>query len=109
MSSSEDLANWSQPVDLTLRSGPASVRTARRFTNDLLSRWGLAEMRDDVLLCLSELVSNAVVYAGSSVSLQVSRTGAQLRMEVRDNRPLDERFAHIVQVRQEEHAHHPML
>ena len=108
-SSAEDLTNWTQPVNLTLRSGPASVRTARRFTNDLLSRWGLATMRDDALLCLSELVSNAVVYAGSTVNLQVSRVGSQLRLEVTDGRPLDERFANIVRARQEDKAHHPML
>ncbi|MCU1344675.1 MAG: putative anti-sigma regulatory factor serine/threonine protein kinase [Acidimicrobiia bacterium] len=107
--SAQDLTNWSQPVTLTLRNGAASVRSARRFTSDLLSRWGLAERRDDVLLCLSELVSNAVVYSQSEVSLQVSRAGSELRLEVFDVRPLDERFAAIVQARKETHAHHPML
>src|SRR4051794_3659387 len=109
-SSAEDLNNWSQPVNLLLRNGPASVRTARRFTNDLLSRWGLSNLRDDALLCLSELVSNAVVYSGSpAVSLRVSRHGSELRLEVRDSRPLDQRFADVVKARQEEHRHHPML
>src|SRR3954451_3356176 len=109
-SSAEDLNNWSQPVNLTLRNGPASVRTARRFTNDVLSRWGLADLRDDAVLCISELVSNAVVYASSTpVSLGVSRIGSELRLEVRDGRPVDQRFADVVAARKEDHRHHPLL
>jgi anti-sigma regulatory factor (Ser/Thr protein kinase) len=94
-------------MTLTLRSGPASVRSARRFTDDLLSRWGLSDMRDDVLLCLSELVSNAVVYGGSGVGVRVGRSGSQLRLEVSDHRPLDDGFLNIVRARQQEHAHPP--
>ncbi len=64
-------------------------------------------MRDDVLLCLSELVSNAVVYAGPNVGLRVVRAGSELRLEVHDGRPLDERFTSIVRARQDDHGHPP--
>lgn len=43
-----------------------SVSKARRFVMDLLGEWGVGEdIRDDVVLVVSELVTNAIVHTAS--------------------------------------------
>lgn len=49
-----------------LRPQADSVKTARDVTRTTLRRWGLAEIGDDAALVVSELVTNAVRYAGCS-------------------------------------------
>ena len=47
-----------------LRPQADSVKTARDVTRTTLRRWGVPEIGDDAALVVSELVTNAVRYAG---------------------------------------------
>ncbi|MEU2424102.1 hypothetical protein ABZ619_24265 [Streptomyces sp. NPDC007851] len=42
-----------------------AVREARGFVRERLDDWGLADLSDDLTLITSELVTNALVHAGS--------------------------------------------
>ena len=69
---------------LVLDDDPRAARTARRFLRDFLTRAGVP---DDVAataeLCLSELVTNAVVHAGGRSELRATLDTA-LTVSVRD-------------------------
>jgi len=65
---------------------PASVREARRFLSSILNGRPAA---NDALICLSELVTNAVVHSrsgepGGQFLVRVQRSRGHLRVEVRD-------------------------
>jgi anti-sigma regulatory factor (Ser/Thr protein kinase) len=69
-----------------------SVPSARRFTAWSLTYWGLAdwERADDVLLCVSELATNALVHGvppGRGFLLRIRYDGDVLRVEVHDSGP----------------------
>ncbi|MEU6350253.1 ATP-binding protein [Streptomyces sp. NPDC047072] len=69
-----------------------SASAARRFTAEALVGWGLAESprADDVLLCVSELVTNALVHGvppGRQLRLFLRYDGCVLRVEVHDSGP----------------------
>ncbi|MBG0852300.1 ATP-binding protein [Streptomyces spinoverrucosus] len=66
-----------------------SVRLAREFTGDTLTEWGMAERGDDVLLCVSELATNALLHGvpagrGFLVRLTLYSEGV-LRVAVHDS------------------------
>lgn len=61
------------------------VRTARRFTDDLLTRWGVAEEdRASVILIVSELATNAAQHGRADMTVTVSLAGRTLHVEVAD-------------------------
>lgn len=67
-----------------------SVPAARRFAYETLAGWGLgeAERSDDVLLCVSELATNALVHGvppGRCFRVLLRYDGAVLRVEVHDS------------------------
>jgi anti-sigma regulatory factor (Ser/Thr protein kinase) len=67
-----------------------SASAARRFAAETLAGWGLAETSraDDVLLCVSELVTNALVHGvppGRQLRLFLRYDGRVLRVEVHDS------------------------
>ncbi|MDQ0992326.1 ATP-binding protein [Streptomyces sp. V3I7] len=67
-----------------------SVPAARRFVAWSLTYWGLAgwERADDVLLCVSELATNAVTHGvppGRGFLLRVRYDGDVVRVEVHDS------------------------
>ncbi|GAA3799706.1 ATP-binding protein [Streptomyces chiangmaiensis] len=69
-----------------------SVPAARRFAHETLTGWGLAEAgcRDDVLLCVSELATNALVHGvppGRHFRVFLRYDRAVLRVEVHDSGP----------------------
>ncbi|HVM18389.1 MAG TPA: GAF domain-containing protein [Egibacteraceae bacterium] len=68
----------------TLPPDPASASAARRFAHAVLRQWEEAELADVVALLVSELVTNAVLHAGSQVDVTVSHRGDVLRVEVGD-------------------------
>jgi anti-sigma regulatory factor (Ser/Thr protein kinase) len=73
--------------EIRLPSRPSSARVARRLTWRLLhQRWMLpAELTDDAVLLVSELVGNAVQHAGAPVfGLRIRRRRGWFRVEVRD-------------------------
>ncbi|MGW2571631.1 SpoIIE family protein phosphatase [Streptomyces sp. NPDC001537] len=64
-----------------------SVATARSFVRDTLQGWGFADIVDDAVVLTSELVTNAVVHAGTSADVLCLRTDEGVRIEVADRYP----------------------
>ncbi|MGI5458219.1 ATP-binding protein [Streptomyces sp. CA-249302] len=73
-----------------------SVRRAREFTRETLTAWSLDARTDDVLLCVSELTTNALLHGappgrGFALRLTLHPDGV-LRTEVHDSGPGELRF-----------------
>ncbi|MFD7548125.1 SpoIIE family protein phosphatase [Streptomyces sp. NPDC059816] len=64
-----------------------SVATARSFVRDTLQGWGFTDVIDDAVVLTSELVTNAVIHAGTSAEVQCLRSGDTVRIEVSDRYP----------------------
>ncbi|MFI5983859.1 ATP-binding protein [Streptomyces sp. NPDC051555] len=65
-----------------------TVRSAREFAEVTLDRWGVTCRQDDLLLCVSELATNAVlrgVPPGRGYRLRLLRFGGLVRVEVHDS------------------------
>jgi len=73
--------------DHVLTPHPSSVSTARRMVRELLAGVGLADLLDDAALLMSELVTNAVIHAGSQVGVRGQVVDGVLRVEVTDASP----------------------
>jgi DNA-binding NarL/FixJ family response regulator len=61
-----------------------SPRAARRFVTQALTGWDDGDLTDTVTLLVSELVTNAVLHAGSEVDVAVRLTATAARVEVTD-------------------------
>ena len=72
----------------TLPPDPSSAMAARRFARDVLKTWREGDSTDVVQLLVSELVTNAVLHAGSKVEVSVRHRGEWLRVEVVDESPV---------------------
>ena len=77
---------------IVLHAEPASVGAARRFCAHTLERWGASrDTVDSACLLVSELVTNAVLHAGTSCELIVmgpeDEAGDVVRIEVADGDP----------------------
>ncbi|MDF3292299.1 SpoIIE family protein phosphatase [Streptomyces sp. RB6PN23] len=64
-----------------------SVATARAFVRDTLQGWGFSDVVDDAVVLTSELVTNAVVHAGTAADVLCLRYPASVRIEVADHYP----------------------
>jgi PAS domain S-box-containing protein len=64
-----------------------SVSDARRLTREKLQEWGAGDLLDSASLIVSELVTNAVVHAGTPTRLVLRLQGRDLRLEVEDQHP----------------------
>ncbi|MEV7543779.1 ATP-binding protein [Streptomyces sp. NPDC089915] len=67
-----------------------TVASARDFTRETLANWELPGRRDDVVLCVSELATNALRYGvprGRSYRVRLLNFGCCLRVEVHDSGP----------------------
>ncbi|WP_433545380.1 SpoIIE family protein phosphatase [Streptomyces sp. CA-294286] len=64
-----------------------SVATARAFVRDTLQGWGHSELVDDAVVLTSELVTNAVVHAGTQADVLCLLTEDGIRVEVGDRYP----------------------
>lgn len=77
---------------LVLPPQTSSVRAARAFARE---RCSTADLRppacDLVVLLVSELVTNAIVHAGSEARLAITTSGSSLRVEVGDDSPVHPR------------------
>ncbi len=71
----------------TLEAVPASAGGARRFVAEALVQWRLGELVETAELLVSELVTNALLHAHTSVKLAVRATGPAVRIEVCDTSP----------------------
>jgi anti-sigma regulatory factor (Ser/Thr protein kinase) len=62
-----------------------SAVVARRLLSTAVGAWGLEDhVRHDGALAVSELVTNAVLHAGTGVAVRVRRLGDGIRIEVED-------------------------
>jgi phosphoserine phosphatase RsbU/P len=64
-----------------------SAAVARRAVEGALAKAGFGHLLDEALLLVTELVTNAVVHAGTLVDLQILTDDAGLRVEVADAGP----------------------
>ncbi|MFD5545098.1 SpoIIE family protein phosphatase [Streptomyces goshikiensis] len=64
-----------------------SVAAARAFVRDALQGWGFADIVDDAVVLTSELVTNAVVHAGTRAEVLCLRAEDGVRVEVADRYP----------------------
>jgi anti-sigma regulatory factor (Ser/Thr protein kinase) len=74
---------------IVLHAEPASVGTARRFCAGTLGRWGASRnLVDSACLLVSELVTNAILHAGTTCELTVTgpadASRGVIRIEVTD-------------------------
>ncbi|WP_336921095.1 SpoIIE family protein phosphatase [Aquipuribacter sp. SD81] len=69
----------------TLPTEHTAVRAARAWVDACLDSWGVPARRDDVLLAVSELVTNAVVHARTSSELSVRLGEGRLLVTVADH------------------------
>jgi anti-sigma regulatory factor (Ser/Thr protein kinase) len=81
MSSPVALCESCWPLD----SGPLAPATARDHARQALAAWGMQRLVDDVVLLVSELVTNAIVHAAAPVELRLHRYGQTVRVEVVDH------------------------
>lgn len=66
-----------------LDGDPEAVRTARALVRNALRAWDLADLADDAILVVSELVTNATVHGAPPVTFTVTY-GVDLVIEVAD-------------------------
>ncbi|MGW3556286.1 ATP-binding protein [Streptomyces sp. NPDC000963] len=67
--------------------GRTTPRAARNFVVATLTEWGETSRLDDIRVCTSELVTNAVLHgtpAGRMILMRVEALDEQLRIEVHD-------------------------
>lgn len=69
---------------LELPCEPASASAARRFATTTLHAWGSEDVDEVVALLLTEVVTNALLHAGSPVEVCVTQKAAVVRVEVSD-------------------------
>jgi len=63
---------------------PAAPGRARRLVEEACTRWGVAQLIGPATLIASELVTNAVIHAGTEIHLSVALRGDYLHINVRD-------------------------
>ncbi|MEU6732780.1 ATP-binding protein [Streptomyces physcomitrii] len=92
----QDRSRSGSPVrgfDVSFPSLESRVADARRLAESYLRLWDLSPLVDEVVLVVSELVTNAVRYGnGRPVELRVYVSDGALVIEVRDGSPLPARL-----------------
>ncbi len=66
---------------------PHSTAVSRRFVGQSLHHWDLDPLADDVQLALSELVTNALLHAGTALVVSLSCASGQVELAVFDGNP----------------------
>lgn len=69
---------------LELEPEPELIAAVRAWLRDLLEAWEMPEQADEALLVASELVSNAVLHARTTIQLRVACSDSTVRVEVYD-------------------------
>lgn len=64
-----------------------SARDARRFVDQALEQWRISDEVGSLQLLVSEVVTNAVMHAGTEVEVAVHLVGKNVRVEVMDGDP----------------------
>jgi anti-sigma regulatory factor (Ser/Thr protein kinase) len=71
-------------VETHLPPDPISAREARQVLEAALRRWGDEDTLEVAVLLTTELVTNAIVHAGTDFALKVTTDRGVLRVEVSD-------------------------
>ncbi|PWV45089.1 serine phosphatase RsbU (regulator of sigma subunit) [Nocardiopsis sp. L17-MgMaSL7] len=66
---------------------PETAAAAREFVHDTLLSWGVPDPFDDIILLVSELVTNAVIHADSALEVTVRRAEGSTEVMVTDSAP----------------------
>ena len=74
-------------VHLPLPPGPESAALARKAVQDALHKWGLEGPVSDLMLVVSELVTNAYRYGAAPVVLHLTVEEDHLVVGVEDSEP----------------------
>ncbi|MER6506216.1 ATP-binding protein [Nonomuraea sp. NPDC001636] len=74
-------------VDTQLPQEMGSITAARQRAREVLAECGYRGRREDVLLVVSELVTNALVHGDGPPALRIRCTPSHVRIEVRDSGP----------------------
>ncbi|MGH8893393.1 MAG: SpoIIE family protein phosphatase [Actinomycetes bacterium] len=72
---------------MTLPPAETSVAQARGLVSRTLAQWGADELVDDAVLLVSELVTNAVVHAGTDVEVTLLLQAEAVEVAVTDRHP----------------------
>lgn len=85
-STEREVETSAQAASLTLEDDPRAAGVARRFLRETLARWGVEDDPvETAQLCLSELVTNAVIHAGATSELTLTLDDGLLTVAVRDH------------------------
>ena len=74
-------------ASLDLDPDPLAARQAREFVTRTVREWGLADSLDTVQLLTSELVTNGILHARTTLDITVLATEDGLTVRVRDRDP----------------------
>jgi anti-anti-sigma factor len=72
---------------LALTPNPASAAEARAFVRQVCTRWELGDLAETATLLTSELVTNAIVHAGTPIELRLELQEPHLNISVHDHDP----------------------
>ncbi|WP_424536184.1 ATP-binding protein [Sphaerisporangium viridialbum] len=72
---------WDLPHDL------AAVSRVRSMVKEMLLHWGVADLVDDVVLVVGELLGNAISYGAPPIRLSLWATTGELFVRVTDHGP----------------------
>jgi anti-sigma regulatory factor (Ser/Thr protein kinase) len=79
---------FADETGLSVPSAPRSIALVRRYAVDACHAYGWGDSADTVALLVTEVATNAVLYAyGSHVRVRVLDLGLRLRVEVFDASP----------------------
>lgn len=79
--------------EVAIAPDPARVAQIRRITAASMRHWAVpAPLADDVVVAVSELVTNAIEHGYGTVSLRVQNSAAEVRVEVTDDNPAPARL-----------------
>jgi hypothetical protein len=70
-----------------LPSDPRSPANGRQLVSEQCQTWGLDDVCEDMVLPVSELITNAFLHAGTHLALTVSLTEEYVEVSVRDENP----------------------
>jgi PAS domain S-box-containing protein len=87
-------ASASATVSAVLPPEPASARRARRLVEQALTDAGLGDFVDVAVLLVSELVTNAVLHAGTEMTLRCRIGPGRARVEIHDGSQLAPAIRH---------------
>ena len=67
-----------------LPSAATSAGVARRLASDVMDEWGADDVADTVALCVSELVTNALIHTATEIELVLRLDKSHIEVEVVD-------------------------